>query len=118
VEALGKEVVLVQPTPNNGNNLGQCLIRAAARDQDLKKCDFNLGENVRLQINEILQLASNVAPVFSLDALICPQGTCRASVDGIFIYRDTAHLSHEGSTYLGATYDLMGQLIRRADLGY
>jgi peptidoglycan/LPS O-acetylase OafA/YrhL len=118
VEALGKKVVLVQPTPNNGNNLGQCLIRAAARDQDLKKCDFNLGENVRLQINEILQLASNVAPVFSLDALICPQGTCRASVDGIFIYRDTAHLSHEGSTYLGATYDLMGQLIRRADLGY
>jgi peptidoglycan/LPS O-acetylase OafA/YrhL len=117
VEALGKKVVLVQPTPNNNEDLGQCLIRASVNKQDLSTCNFDLAENTRGKINSLLQRASNVAPVFSLDPLICPDGVCLASVDGLFIYRDTAHLSHEGSTYLGKTYDLMGQLVKAADLG-
>lgn len=117
VEALGKQVVLVQPTPNNNEDLGQCLIRASVNKEDLGTCNFDLSQNTRGKINALLQRASNVAPVFSLDPLICPDGVCLASVDNVFIYRDTAHLSHEGSTYLGATYDLMGQLVKAAQRG-
>lgn len=43
-----------------------------------------------------------LAPVIWLDQEICANGTCRASDDNVFLYRDRGHLSNAGSVWLGA----------------
>ena len=43
---------------------------------------------------------SNIATVIYLDRSICVDDTCRASIDDMYLYRDTGHLSNQGSAWL------------------
>jgi hypothetical protein len=49
-------------------------------------------------------------PVVMLDDMICATGTCDTLVGDIALYRDGAHLSREGSAWLGRRYDFMARL--------
>lgn len=62
-------------------------------------------EEVRL----LQEIEKNYRVVWLTDA-ICENDTCNAAKDGVFIYRDSEHLSHEGSTFLGLKMDFYGIL--------
>ena len=117
IKALGKKVVLVLATPTNNEDHGACVLRAAANNVSSSECNFALKDDARHASNQVVADAKTGAPVFWLDGLICPDGTCYAERDGVIIYRDAGHLSREGSKYLGEKYDLMKQLIQAADRG-
>jgi hypothetical protein len=117
IEAMGKKVVVVTPTPTSGSDNGQCLIRSSANGSDLFACNFPLSSNTRSDVNALVQKVSDIAGVWSWDSVLCPDGTCLVSRDGVFIYRDAGHISIEGSQYLGEKFDIMGQLMQSADNG-
>jgi peptidoglycan/LPS O-acetylase OafA/YrhL len=117
IRALGKKPVIVLATPTNNEDLGQCVLRAAANNIDSSECDFKLEEDERYSSNQKVVDAKSGAPTFWLDSIICPEDVCLAEREGVIIYRDAGHLSREGSAYLGQKYDLMKQLIRAADRG-
>ncbi|MBW3097022.1 acyltransferase family protein [Pseudohoeflea coraliihabitans] len=118
LKQLGKEVVLVSPAPANGIDLGACLAKAAMLGLSQTHCDFKRSDIipfVRTRFEFATDMASQI-PVVMLADLICDGGPCRTRIGDIFIYRDNAHLSAEGSAYLGATHDFY-RLVKDAKVG-
>ena len=103
ISRLGLKVVIISPPPNNGSNLGGCLFKALRFGGDIFACNFELSNSTELSLRTIDLLSSlnRGDNIVWLDKVICPEGRCRASVDGVLLYRDNAHLSHEGSTWVG-----------------
>ena len=52
-----------------------------------------------------LREMSDLVPTYWLYQDICVDEVCRPLQDGIFIYRDSIHLSKEGSAYLGGKFN-------------
>ncbi|EBV3599910.1 acyltransferase [Salmonella enterica subsp. enterica serovar Virchow] len=114
LKAAGKAVVIVSPTPRNGLNLGDCILRNLFNGGPEETCDFPFASQPPRYAAMWTLLASVPAPTVWLNDLICPQGQCDTVQDGQFIYRDQGHLSVEGSRYIGRKFDLMGQVVRLA----
>jgi len=69
-----------------------------------------VSEERNQKVNNFLHKFESIYKVIWLSEGICPDGTCNASVDDAFMYRDGGHLSHEGSALLGKKmkfYDLI-----------
>lgn len=102
IKETGTDVVLVSPTPRSGFDIGKCLV-ARYQFDDTLECDFLYSES-SYQF-EFIDKASAFVPVYWLYQDICSNGVCHAERDSIFIYRDSAHLSRDGSAYLGKAFD-------------
>lgn len=107
IKAMGITPVVFSPTPQNGTDIGRCQLKSVRLDTGVS-CDFDRQEAEALQKNVVALLREverETRVVWLFDAL-CPGGMCRASLgDGVLVYRDRTHLSHEGSAYLGRTMD-------------
>jgi hypothetical protein len=112
IKALGKIPVIFSSTPENGKNIGRCLIKAEQLGKDSSVCDFELEEaKIRQKpVYEFLEKISNISSVVLLHEGICNEGECKASVNNIIIYRDSGHLSHEGSALIGKRMNFYGLL--------
>jgi peptidoglycan/LPS O-acetylase OafA/YrhL len=107
--SLGIKPIIISPTPQNGNDIGKCLLKAAMLDRSLDLCDFRL-EEVYDKYNKIVDFLDRVDMDFEVRWLIgslCEGGVCRVTYGDTFIYRDNGHLSHEGSKYLGENTNLL-----------
>ncbi|MDU8929419.1 acyltransferase family protein [Alisedimentitalea sp. MJ-SS2] len=112
LESLGKQVAFVSPPPTTGKNLGLCLASAVSFGAPLARCDFDLEDvepHYRATRSFLNRLRDDYA-VIMLEELFCTEGRCRASKDGVLLYRDKGHLSHEGSAYVGRAFDLIGRI--------
>jgi peptidoglycan/LPS O-acetylase OafA/YrhL len=115
IRALGKEVVIISPTPATGTDIGQCLAAAELSGGTLAACDFALvdsGNTNRMAIEFLRDLSAQI-PVIDLTTLICPNGQCSTRQGDVFVYRDQGHLSVEGAEWLGRTYRF-DRLIRQS----
>ena len=108
----GRIPIIVSPPPSNGTNLGQCLVNRTLKGMELQSCDF--GENdiveVKSRAERFLTSLDN-ANVITIRSAVCEFGQCYASKDGIFIYRDSGHLSYEGSQFLGKKLGLYNRIV-------
>ena len=113
IRAAGALPVVVSPPPANGYDIRQCLAESRAFGQPTDRCDFTPSQFSRLTrtARGFLERAEAFVPVIDLAALICASGTCRAEAEGVFLYNDAGHLSHEGSAWLGARFDLVGKIL-------
>lgn len=102
VRGMGKRVIIISPTPRSGWNNGQCAITSTFFGASESSCDFPLDTGT--EAYDLLRMIEDQVPVYWLHEDICPGGTCREIRDDVFIFRDTGHLSKEGSAYLGRTY--------------
>ena len=95
--------VIFSPTPQNGKNIGNCLVKTTFLKKDKKLCDFEYSEATALQtkVFSFLKEIEKKENVVWLSDFLCPSNSCETSSNNILIYRDTQHLSHEGSAYLG-----------------
>ena len=48
------------------------------------------------------------------EEFLCNTVLCQTYIDGVLIYRDTGHLTHQGSEFLAGKLGLKGQLERTA----
>lgn len=104
IEALGKKARIVSPPPANGDDLGGCLAKAFLHHESLHECDFSVEqyESYRAPVNRFLhRIERDGASIVWLRDYTCTPRTCAASQDGVFLYRDGGHLSHEGSRWFG-----------------
>jgi len=109
---MGIRPVIFSPTPSNGNDIGRCLKRATFSKVSLTMCDFPEQEmtDLRIQSYGLLEKIENSGfKVIWLNKLMCEGGRCKTSNDSILIYRDSGHLSYEGS-------DVAGKLFKFYDL--
>jgi peptidoglycan/LPS O-acetylase OafA/YrhL len=103
INALGKTPVVFSPTPQNGENIGRCLAKAALFEADNSVCDVRLADSDTRQaeVHDFLKKVERLTPVVWLSEGLCSAHSCKASFDNIFVYRDDEHLSSEGSFHLG-----------------
>jgi peptidoglycan/LPS O-acetylase OafA/YrhL len=112
IRKLGKIPVIFTPPPSNGKDLGNCLLRNELRGYSLNNCDFER-ENISPIKSEITRTLQSIltANVVDLTSLICDREVCSTSLEGVYLFRDTGHLSYEGSTKLGETYDFYNLIV-------
>ena len=104
IEALGKRVSIVAPPPTSGENIGDCLEKATLLDVPVSTCDFPaaVAEADAAPVTALLRsVAANGVSVVWLADQLCRQDVCRASENGVFLYRDADHFSFEGSRWIG-----------------
>jgi hypothetical protein len=109
---MGITPVVFSPMPQNGKNIGECLVRAEFFGGDLNTCGFKIDESTDAskEVHEFLQSIAKHHKVVFIDEKICDNGICKAYIDKTFIYRDSKHLSQSGSALLGKQmgfYDLI-----------
>ncbi len=102
IRALGPRVIIVSPTPSSGANNGLCAARTAFFGGNISSCNFAL--NTKTKPFLLLKSVSDQIPVFWLTDSMCERSKCYVTRENIFLYRDTGHLSKEGSTYLGRNF--------------
>ena len=98
IHNLGVGVIVVSSTPRSEENIGDCLVKKYQFNSTID-CNFNLSKIKNSY--EHLRNVSNFVPVYWLYKDICQKKACSAEIEGNFIYRDTGHLSKEGSSLLG-----------------
>ncbi len=103
IESMGIRPVIFAPPPKNGDNIGDCLTKHEMFSEDISQCNFDR-QDIKEKDNEVyrfLEMLPSKYKVVSLKDLICDNEICHANLDDTFIYRDTGHLSQEGSASLG-----------------
>ncbi|ARO32732.1 acyltransferase 3 family protein (plasmid) [Rhizobium etli] len=121
VRVLGKRVVVVAPPPVGNYDIGNCLERKARGAIILGRysdCKISVSEYRRSR-SQTLELLNEVAAradveVVSYHDFLCDSTTCKTEIDGKFLYRDSGHLSYEGSEVIARQTDLAARLIRAA----
>ncbi|WP_348648817.1 SGNH hydrolase domain-containing protein [Rhizobium sp. SEMIA 4085] len=121
VRALGKRVVVVTPPPVASFDIGDCLERKARGSVILGRysdCKIYVSEYRRFR-SRTLELLNQVAlkagvEVVSYHDFLCDDTTCRTEIDGKFLYRDSGHLSYEGSETIARQTKLAQRLISAA----
>lgn len=113
IRSVGKIPVVFSPTPQNGENIGRCLMKATYFGLDSSLCDVKLSDSLVRQANvwDFLSDLKEHVTVVNLADFLCEDDLCSASMENVFIYRDDGHLSHEGSAYLGKRFDFYGILV-------
>jgi len=106
--AVGKQLVIVSPPPRTGLDLGLCHLRNRLMGAAPNTCDFPQGaDHTHNPLpRDLLQRLETRVTVIWLEDLLCRDGICRRSLDGVPVYRDPGHLSVAGSALLGSTTDL------------
>lgn len=103
IESIGITPVVFSPLPNNGTDIGQCLVRSELLDIDKDKCNFdaqNLPPHIVLT-NQFLDKISQHHKVIRFDEYLCQDSECITHLDNTLIYRDFGHFSYEGSAKIG-----------------
>lgn len=116
---LGIQPIIVAPPPSPGFDAGRCVLRAAKRGVSSDVCSFSLKAAIdrRRAVVDFLNAFADHHAVVWLDAAICQADTCSARKDGVFIYADAGHLSHEGSAYIGRAINFGSYLLYTAAIG-
>ena len=113
VAALGKVPVFVTPSPQDKRNIGRCLMKAELFDANPAVCDIK-ESNWRARMPHVAYLIDRMKTeiaVINLADALCTDGLCRASIDGVPIYRDQGHLTPAGSAVVGRKLNLYRRII-------
>jgi peptidoglycan/LPS O-acetylase OafA/YrhL len=116
LRSLGFKPVIIAPPPAPGYDLGRCWARMSIIKQEAY-CDFQYKDvpKADFETDEIMKSAGEFAPIVFLKDLICPDGLCGTTINGIPVYRDIGHLSIEGSRALGEKFHLSRVVREQAD---
>ncbi len=113
IKSLDKIPIIFSPTPQNGQNIGHCLVKSELFDADRRVCDIRVSDFLYRQSevwNFLGELEKSVKVVW-LNNYLCSSGICKSSFGDIMIYRDNGHLSHEGSDYLGRKMNFYEEIV-------
>lgn len=121
LHAMGKKVILFTPPPSTGIDTSRCIERrleSLPTVSENDQCTFSRSEYQDQRRDMLSFLGAvqqqGIVPTMSLDQRLCNSGTCLNRIDNVTIYQDRAHLSIEGSRYLGQQMDWAAIIANRA----
>lgn len=110
IRETGAKVVFVSPTPRPVQNIGLCTAKADMFGADEAACDFPVEDISNTRSFDLMDRLQPQVPVIRLDRAICNGEVCDVIQNGVAIYRDTGHLTAEGSAMIGGRISLMDQI--------
>jgi hypothetical protein len=107
VRSLGKRVIVFAPPPHLDFDIGGCLERRENRKLVLgpdRNCEVSRAryERQEARLLELLRRLEDEAgvDVVRFDDSLCTGQFCTTELDGIFLYRDSWHLTYDGARLL------------------
>ncbi len=108
LRAMGKRVMVVAPPPSAPFDIAGCLERRQAHRWTIGAtpgCVIDAKDDAQRRAPEHAFIEALAAsdprlPVLRFEPLLCSARTCQVERDGVPLYRDQGHLSHEGSRLL------------------
>lgn len=105
LRAMGRRVLFVAPPPRADFQVAACLERRALGRWALGatpdcRIDAAHRDGSDAAVQAWLARAEGVLPVLRFEPLLCRQGRCDVTQDGVMLYRDQGHLSEAGSVQL------------------
>lgn len=105
LQAMGRRVLFIAPPPRADFNVAACLERQALGRWSLgatPDCRIDAGHRDAgdAAVQAWLALASVELALLRFDPLLCRQGRCDVTQDGVMLYRDQGHLSEAGAAQL------------------
>ncbi len=121
IQALGKRVVIVSPTPIEGFDIGLCHERRLAGLITLgpyRECGVRR-DRARSYLKRQIKLLSDVAAATSVAVVdladyLCDQTSCRTIIDGTPLYWDAGHFSAIGSQKFMEATNVASAILREA----
>ncbi|WP_354417390.1 acyltransferase family protein [Mesorhizobium shonense] len=121
VRALGKRVVVLAPPPVGNIDIGDCLERKARgivivgrySDCKISVAQYRQSQSSTLELLNKVSLKAGVE-VISYHDFLCDGTACKTEIDGKFLYRDSGHLSYEGSEIIARRTRLAERLVAAA----
>ena len=122
IRALGKDVVIVSPTPATGFDIGLCherrLVGFAIFGQN-RDCQLQAeaARSFRADVDSVLTevAATTGTRLVNLADFLCDDTVCRTEIDGLPLYWDAGHFSEEGSRKVmsetGAGDAILGSIV-------
>lgn len=113
IRAMGKRVVVVAPPPSSGFDVGRCLDRQHNHQISLganPQCEIRVTDwhTNQAHVEEFLKnIQSKLdVEVIKMSDYLCDTKTCKTQIGKVTVYRDSEHLSVEGSTLIARAIDL------------
>lgn len=97
LNSMGLSVTIVSPPPRNGKNIGLCISKLIRYGYQNDECDFSLEDTNYKSVNDFFSGVTGDFDYIDLSKHICPNGICQVYQNDTLIYRDSGHLSIEGS---------------------
>lgn len=115
--ASGAKPVLVK-TIGVDYNAYNCYYNHVKRDTSTRSCDFPLQQGEKLWFDNLFDAMKEKYDVLvTIDPKLvqCPEGYCKASFEGVPVFRDGSHLTDYAARFMGAQY--LQQYRNPLDLG-
>lgn len=117
IRALGRRVVVIAPPPALDFNIGTCLERSgqarlvlgAPEDCTVARAEYEMLHAPILTLLATIEQTENVS-VIRFDTALCDAKQCRTRLDDTPLYRDSGHLSYDGSRALAKQIALIEQI--------
>jgi peptidoglycan/LPS O-acetylase OafA/YrhL len=104
------KVVLLETVPRTSKNLSSCLLKSKMFPEftSLSECQFKVSDDIiSNELNLYLSLTEQFGSeldFISVSDFFCQNGICTSYLEGTPLYRDSNHLTLEGSKLLGQKY--------------
>jgi hypothetical protein len=101
--------IIFSPPPKLGFDVGECLERKYSSALLMRQnCEIDYSQYMEYQsgVNTVLSELDNTFNVVWLKDFLCKDGICKVVIDDVFIYRDKAHLSVDGSKTLLSEFNI------------
>lgn len=109
----GKEVIVVDRPPSLGFDIARCHERLEKKlplINGTESCLISVPQfkESRKFIDELMAtLKSAGLTIYSFNEHLCNNDSCQTKIDNVILYRDSGHLSIEGSEYLLGKYPIL-----------
>ncbi|MEW9807794.1 acyltransferase family protein [Mesorhizobium sp. ZMM04-5] len=110
LRANGLTPVVFMPPPVDGREIGTCLARSVWLGISSERC--NLSPEARHKRAKVMELLDGLGvAVIDIAEVLCDERACSARTGDVLVFRDGAHLSYEGSAYLGRQMSFYDRIV-------
>lgn len=121
LHSYGKKVVIVSPPPRNGADIAKCLINKETLIVSFnrqKSCNIPVAsyrDFYHKELSILTELSNNYdIPIVYLSDYMCNMGECIVTMNNVFLYKDTGHLTIDGSRELFKNTSLTIDVLNKA----
>lgn len=119
LQEMGRDVIIIAPLPEIGYDVPSATFIASRTGRDVNQIIAPSQEEYLKRNRRTLEILEDYKKKYGIQVIepwkaLCQGGYCRATVDGIPLYRDDDHLSVFGSEYISSIFDSLFESMNQA----
>ena len=121
IRLMGKKAIIISPPPSNGYDTSSCQER-----RETHKLSFGRNAQCKISLSKAREQTADVyeflerlpkesnVNVVNLSDFLCRGDSCSVTLNNQIVYRDSGHLSYQGSIAIFNNYNLLEEIYKYA----